>query len=336
MRHQYTPIFRDVLTSRVWAQPHATVRVWLWLQVSADPEGNVSASLSGVAVGARVTLEEARDALDMLVSVDPDASPEDEFEGRFIERVARGWRILNFETDRERAKHESHKARNRRYMQRVRAEAKLATQRPPEPANDAPVDANTGDVDVPKPIPKPKPFPSEGESPQPPDAALGFRYQARDDGAVVVSRPVVVHRIPEDWQPSEETRHAARIAGVVDFDSRLKALRSGPIGGTRGVFLDELDEYVRGFIGKWRTWDETDRAKAVAAAARPAGGRSFQPPPWEPNGKHRAYAQKRGLNLPVLVEAFTKRNYTRENYSEKELNEKFGQFLSVAAKGVAA
>lgn len=333
MRHQYTPVFRDILTSRIWAQPHSTVRVWLWFEVSADPEGYVSATLSGVAVGARVSLEEAREAVELLCSVDPDAPLEEPFEGRLLERVPRGYRVLNLELDRERARHESHKARNRRYMVGYR-KARKDEPTTPVAANDGGVTPEAPTVDAPKPIPKPKPSLQEEGSPQPPEPS-GLVARFVDPGSYERA-PTVIYRIPEGWQLGDELREEARIAGVQRVDEHFARLKTGPIGGSRGVFAQDLADYVRGMFGKWRAWEETDRAKALAAAARPSGVRTFQPPAWEPNAKHRAYAQKRGLDLAALLAAFTARNYTRENYSEKELNERFGQFMSVAAKGVAA
>jgi hypothetical protein len=312
MRHQYTPIFRDVLTSRIWAQPHATVRVWLWLQVAADPEGYVPATTSGVAVGARVTLEEARDALALLESPDPDAAMDDPLEGVVVERVPRGFRVLSFTVDRERAKHESHKARNRRYMQRVRAEAKAATASPPLPANDATVDANPGDVDAPKPIPIPKPILSEEDPPLPPSGPSFdiSRFEGDRFGSVAFESPVlptVLRTLPDDWRLSDELRAEAVTAGVpaADVDQRIADLRTGPIGGQRGVLAHKLEAYVRSQFGKWRTWAETDRARAASQKARPGAlkgyGSGGAPLALEPTARHREFAARFGLDLGAIV-----------------------------------
>jgi hypothetical protein len=63
MRQQYTCIFARTIRSHIWAMPTSWRCVWLWLKLSADPEGFVCASSAGVAIGANVSLEEARDAL---------------------------------------------------------------------------------------------------------------------------------------------------------------------------------------------------------------------------------------------------------------------------------
>lgn len=290
MRHQYTPIFSDVLASRIWAMPPAARSVWLWLKLRADPEGFVCATVAGVAIGANVTYEAARDALAELAETDADADPDDEHEGRIIMRVPRGWLVLAQQSERELAKRESANARQRRYAKR-----KAASE---TPANDAQPDADPPESDAPKPKPKPKPLPSEGESPLPPKLVeLATGMATGTPVSVCVVAPPVLYAIPATWQPSESLRADAAIAGVVDFDERLASLRAGPIGGTRGVFEDQLDEYVRTFFGKWRTWAETDRARAnVASKTRTPGAPVFL----EPTGKHRAYAKKHGLDLGAL------------------------------------
>lgn len=274
MRHQYTPIFRDVLTSRVWALSDAHLRVWLWLQLMADPEGYVCADLAGVAIGARVPGQDAREALELLALPDADACPDDPNEGRIIERVTRGWRILGVEASRDLVKAETRKARQRRYMKTARARA----------ANDqdvADVQALLGLTSEPSglpvspPIPTPKPKPTSEDGGIPPTPIDDIDKQWLDSlpahaeaVARVVSPSRVIHAIPAAWQPSESLRADAAIAGVARLDERLMSLRSGPIGGVRGVFERDLEDYVRSFFGKWRTWEETDRAKEAASKER--------------------------------------------------------------------
>ncbi len=299
MRQSYTPVFHSVLTSRVWALPPAARCVWLWLQLQADPEGYVCADLAGVAVGARVAPQEAREALEVLSLADADADPSDPHEGRLIERVTRGWRVLGFEESRDLAKREARNARTRRYMAKSRAAAKDAneqllrayTQGLAEGANDVASVTPCEPIDTPtKTKPKTKTFPEDRESPLPPAAV----------GSTVVA-PRTLQAIPDTWQPSESLRAEAAMAGVTNFDERLAGLRSGPIGGARGVFENQLEHYVRTFFGKWRAWAETDRAKATNAAKPRGGGRFDAVPLLEPTDKHRAFAKKHGLDLDAHV-----------------------------------
>lgn len=304
MRHQYTPIFRDVLTSRIWAAPVATRAVWLWFQLAADPEGFVSATTSGVAIGAHVSESEARAALELLESADPDHDPDDVHEGRVIHKVPRGWLVLTLVRDRERAKEESRKARNRRYMQRVRAEQRAANDPEHAPAPEDTSSHNEPEVSPPKPIPKPKPLSSEGQSPQPP---------------VTSTLPAVVHRIPPDWFLSPELVSEAKAVGVADPAARFAELKRGPVGGQRGIFPEDLLDYIRSQFPKWRTWEETDRAKAANAASKP-WQREPEPPPPPPPPKvagmpawvresHMTFTAMHKLDLKTEAKAFAKSHH---------------------------
>jgi hypothetical protein len=311
MRNPYTPIFKRTLQSRIWSLSPSTRCVWMWMKLQADPEGYVNADLAGVAAGANVELEDARRAIDGFLAPDPDADPDDPYEGRVLERVRGGWLILDHESDRELAKVEAHNARNARYARARRARERaqrleeaqgvavaLAEGRDPrEVMNDVePTGAYTeAPVCAPKPKPKPKPKPTtkpktgEEISPLPPSG--GF--------------PVPLHVMPDDFAPSDELRADATMAGVQNLDERIASLRTGPIGGTRGVLRDKLEDYIRSFFGKWKAWEETDRAKqralAAAAAPKPGGRGPWVPPAPEPKAKHKRVAERWGIPLePIL------------------------------------
>jgi hypothetical protein len=61
----------------------------------ADKKGEVWASIGGLAVDARVSREECQAALDVLLSPDPDSRTKDH-DGRRIEAIDGGWRLLNY------------------------------------------------------------------------------------------------------------------------------------------------------------------------------------------------------------------------------------------------
>ncbi len=114
------------------------------------------------------------------------------------------------------------------------------------------------------------------------EASMAWAEGQREPLYSELLAPRVVHAIPATWLPSQSLRDEATVAGVTDFDARLAVLRSGPIGGSRGVFESAIDDYVRSSFGKWRTWAETDRAKAAAAAAAKPRGQSYRRPGEEP------------------------------------------------------
>ncbi len=61
----------------------------------SDPYGIVSASIPGLASVANVSVDETRNAVKNLLSPDPDSRTKD-YEGRRIEEIDGGWRILNY------------------------------------------------------------------------------------------------------------------------------------------------------------------------------------------------------------------------------------------------
>jgi len=93
----------SILESTVWVGQSKDVRL-LWitmLALSAQyADGRVLASLPGLAQRAGLTLAETSTALQVLLSPDP-YSVSKEFDGRRIEPVEGGWRILNAEKYRE-------------------------------------------------------------------------------------------------------------------------------------------------------------------------------------------------------------------------------------------
>ena len=283
MRESWIPLFQDIRNSSLWVLDSDIRIVWFTLLTMADPEGYVAAALPGIAHAANVPLAKAREAIALFEAPDPD-SRTTAHEGRRIEKVPRGWLILTYADHQKRARHEADKARKRRWAREHY-----------QPANDngGDLDAPSENLDASKSKSKSKSksdLPSEGEMIPPSPPLL----------------PVVLRSIPEDWDPSEELI-AEGIAqlGQEDFDRRIAELREKPIGGTTGVLSHKLEGYVRRLLPKWRTWAETDRAKAQQAAqaprGRPTGGRYVSTPLLEPNAKHRAFATKYGLNLSAVV-----------------------------------
>jgi hypothetical protein len=62
----------------------------------ADQHGRVHASIPGLANRARVPVEDARKAIDTFLSPDRDSRTKD-FEGRRVEEIDGGWRLINHE-----------------------------------------------------------------------------------------------------------------------------------------------------------------------------------------------------------------------------------------------
>lgn len=320
MRHPYTPVFRDFLTSSMWATDPATRCVWIWFLLMADPEGFVVGTVPGVAQQAGVTLEQAKTAIALIESPDPYSSTPD-FEGRRALKVERGWHIVNFVAYRERAKAEAEKARKRTWAQKKRAE-QLPLPFPSEStehADDARVymstgvDARSETVDAPK--PKPKLLSSEGESPLPPVpfVAVGTGEPTPPAlEALLFDAPVIPVRARYyDLDGLDETglEDEAVIAGVSRewFRERLASARNlATIGGESGV--RDQREWVRQQFGRWKTWEEQHRAKDAQRSAAQGPSSRFRPAdvrvePFEPEPQQRAFAERHGLDLGLLLKS---------------------------------
>ena len=129
-------------------------------------------------------------------------------------------------------------------------------------------------------------------------------------------------------------RAEAVMAGVTDLDARIETLRAGPIGGSRGIFPDKLDDYIRSSFGKWKTWAETDRAKArAAAAAPPSSRRQFIPPTPEPKEKHKRMAARWGIDLSAAVERVLATK-VHENGGEQSFIRALERDLALQAKAI--
>ena len=122
----FTKVFNSILSSTIWGEDHATVRVWIAMLVSSDADGVVEGSVPGLARVANVTVEEMRHALTILTSPDPDSRTPDH-EGRRVEPIEGGWLILNYTKYREKAgaKESSRAPYMRNYRRRKREEAML-------------------------------------------------------------------------------------------------------------------------------------------------------------------------------------------------------------------
>lgn len=97
----YNKLFTKILDSSIWLESSPTRIVWVTLIAVMDEHGFAQfASVANLANRARVTLEEAKEAVARLESPDVDSS-DPENEGRRLERVPGGWLVLNAEKHRK-------------------------------------------------------------------------------------------------------------------------------------------------------------------------------------------------------------------------------------------
>lgn len=96
----YTKLFSSITESTVWAEPLATRVVWITMLAMADRHGRVWAAVPGLANRARVTIDETEAALARFMAPDRYSRTPDN-EGRRIEPIDGGWRLLNHAKYRE-------------------------------------------------------------------------------------------------------------------------------------------------------------------------------------------------------------------------------------------
>lgn len=134
----YAKLFSEIVTSTIWCEDDATRIVWVTMLATADKNGEVMASVPGLARLANVPLEATRNAIETLLSPDPDSRTPDD-EGRRIEPIDGGWVLLNYQKYRQKAtdcdRAEKARIRQRRWRERRARNADVT----PEPLRNADV-----------------------------------------------------------------------------------------------------------------------------------------------------------------------------------------------------
>jgi hypothetical protein len=123
----FTKLFASITESTVWCESDSTRLAWITMLAMADSKGRVWASIPGLANRARISVEAARQAIATFLAPDPDSRTPDH-EGRRIEPIDGGWRLLNHEKYRSIRDEESAKESKRRYINARRAKERAAAQ----------------------------------------------------------------------------------------------------------------------------------------------------------------------------------------------------------------
>lgn len=91
----FAKLLSSITRSSIWEEDSDTRIVWVTLLAMADREGFIGAAVTGIAHEARVPLAATEDALERFLSPDK-YSRNPSHDGRRIERVEGGWRLLNY------------------------------------------------------------------------------------------------------------------------------------------------------------------------------------------------------------------------------------------------
>ena len=119
----YTKLFSSIVTSTIWVESDRTRIVWITMLAMADRNGEIQASIPGLARLAGVPIPDCEEALAKFIAPDPySRTPDDE--GRRIEKIEGGWALLNHAKYREMASRDDSKAANAERQQRHREKAR--------------------------------------------------------------------------------------------------------------------------------------------------------------------------------------------------------------------
>jgi hypothetical protein len=91
----FTKLFSSITESTVWCESDQVRIVWICMLAMANKNGFVFGSVPGLANRARVPVESVREAIAKFMQPDPDSRTK-EYEGRRIEEIDGGWRLLNY------------------------------------------------------------------------------------------------------------------------------------------------------------------------------------------------------------------------------------------------
>jgi hypothetical protein len=116
----FTKLYSSIVLSTVWREPNHVRIVWITMLALADAGGHVEASVPGLADAARVTIAECEEALAAFQRPDPYSRTKDH-DGKRIEPIDGGWRLLNYTKYREGRDPEKRREQNREAQARHRA-----------------------------------------------------------------------------------------------------------------------------------------------------------------------------------------------------------------------
>ena len=138
----WTKLHSSITESTIWLEPDRTRLLWLMFLATKDEFGRVFGSVPGLAHKARIPIEDVQIAIQTFLAPDPHSRTQD-FEGRRIDEIDGGWRVINHQKYREARSDEDRKEQNRlaqqRYRERVRLQgdaAASARKKPPRASSE--------------------------------------------------------------------------------------------------------------------------------------------------------------------------------------------------------
>lgn len=178
MSDTYTKLFSSITASTIVSEPLATRWLWVTMLAMADSSGDVHGSIPGLARIANISLEDCEAALARFLGPDPYSRTKDN-EGRRVEEIDGGWKLLNHAKYRKIRSAEERRDYMRNYMRDRRAgegEPEVASK--PERKQ---VLAVSTEVTPPAPTPAPKKEQDQKTAPRGEDLLAGVDVQVAAD-----------------------------------------------------------------------------------------------------------------------------------------------------------
>lgn len=116
---QWTKLYQRILQSSVWKLPSDMRCVWITLLALKDEAGLVYGTVGWLADQARVEVGVCEEAVKIFLSPDKSSRTGDN-EGRKIEEIPGGWRVLNHHLYRDFIENQREKWRRQKAAQRAR------------------------------------------------------------------------------------------------------------------------------------------------------------------------------------------------------------------------
>ena len=120
--NSYTKLFQSIVTSSIWTEDDQTRIVWITMLALADRNGEVQASIPGLARVSGVSIQATEAAIAKFLAPDPYSRTPDE-QGRRVAVIEGGWEIINHPKYRALASREDQKEKGAERVKRYRDRA---------------------------------------------------------------------------------------------------------------------------------------------------------------------------------------------------------------------
>lgn len=211
----FAKLFSTILDSSVWTLDDHTRLVWITLLAMADQYGEVHAAIPGVARRAAVPLEACEAALGKLGGPDPYSRTPDH-DGRRLEAIPGGWRLINHGKYQQLMSAEQTKARKRKWWKENKGKGAAECHELDEPRQLDATTRRTLDAETPK-LDANSTHSTHIELEVDVDKSLASLegVRGRPVRAPKAPRPKASRFVPEDWQPNDAHQCKATELGVI-------------------------------------------------------------------------------------------------------------------------